>query len=104
MIILGLVIIFDPIPFDFDNSRGIDLKEAFILGFALSLDSICIGISSSIGGFFNFFFPIFVAFFQVIFLLLGAFLGKKIASGFKISETYLKFLSGLLLIIFAIIK
>ena len=98
------MIIFDPIPFDFDNSRGIDLKEAFILGLALSLDSICVGIGSSIGGFFSFSFPIFVAIFQVTFLNVGTFLGKKIATKFEISETYLKFLSGLFLIIFAIIK
>ena len=104
LILLGIVIIIDPIPFDFDNSHGIDIKEAFILGLALSLDSICVGISLSIGGIYSLSFPIFVAGFQLIFLSIGTFLGKKITSSFKIPESYLKIISGMLLIIFGIIK
>ena len=94
----------DPIPFDFDHSHGIDIKEAFVLGIALSLDSICVGIGLSIGGFYNFLFPIFVTIFQLAFLLFGTFFGKKIALTSKISDIYLKFISGSLLIIFGILK
>lgn len=104
LILLGIIIIIDPIPFDFDGSKGIEIKEALILGLALSLDSVCVGISSSIGGFYNFSFPLLVASFQALFLSLGNFLGKKIALKFKLSEKYLKLISGILLIIFGILK
>lgn len=104
LIILGIIVIIDPIPFDFDHSRGIDIKEAFVLGIALSLDSVCVGISSSIGGFFDFSFPLFVAIFQLVFLSVGSFFGKKIASNLKISDVFIKFISGGLLIIFGIFK
>ncbi len=104
LVLLGIIIILDPIPFDFDKSHILDLKEAFILGLALSLDSICLGIGSSIGGFFDFSFPIFVAVFQAIFLILGKFFGKKILSNFNIPENYLKILSGIVLIIFGLLK
>lgn len=92
-IFMGIFIIIDPIPFDFNHSHGIDVKEAFVLGIALSLDSMLIGISSSIGGLYNFYFPIFVATFQLLFLSIGSFLGKKIAIKFAISDKALNFLS-----------
>ena len=104
LIVLGIIIIIDPIPFDFDKSHILDLKEAFILGIALSLDSVCIGIGSSIGGFCNFSFPIFVTIFQLIFISLGSFIGKKISSNFKIPENYIKIISGAILITFGILK
>ena len=102
--LLGIIIILDPIPFDFDKSHILDLKEAFFLGLALSLDSICVGIGSSIGGFFDFSFPIFVTVFQATFLTLGKFFGKKILSDFNIPENYLKIISGVILIIFGLLN
>lgn len=59
LVIIGIIILSDPIPFDFNNSKGIDLKESLFLGIALSLDSIGIGIGSSIGGYLNIYFSIF---------------------------------------------
>ncbi len=92
-IFMGILIIIDPIPFDFNHSNGIDVKEAFVLGIALSLDSMFIGISSSIGGLYTFYFPIFVTGFQLIFLSLGSFLGRKIANKFSIPDKTLNFIS-----------
>ena len=31
LVIIGFLILLEPIPFDFDNSHGIDIKEAIIL-------------------------------------------------------------------------
>lgn len=92
-IIIGIFVIIDPIPFDFNHSNGIDVKEAFVLGLALSLDSLFIGISSSIGGFYNFYFPFLVASFQLMFLSFGSFLGKKIVSNFKVPDKALNLVS-----------
>lgn len=38
LVIIGILIIVDPIPFDLDHSKAIDIKEALLLGTALSLD------------------------------------------------------------------
>ena len=50
-------IIRDPSYSDFNNSNQIEAKEALYLGIALSLDSIGIGIGSSIMGLNTFLFP-----------------------------------------------
>lgn len=68
LIIIGIIILADPIPFDFDNSKGIDTKEALLLGIALSLDSVCVGIGSSIGGYSNLYFPLLASSFQILFI------------------------------------
>ena len=104
LIIIGFVILADPIPFDFDNSKAIDLKEAIILGIALSLDSVCIGIGSSIGGYSNFYFPLFVASFQSIFIFAGIFLGGKIIRNLSIPDEAWNIISGGIIILFGIIK
>ncbi len=104
LIILGITIIIDPIPFDFNHSKAIDLREAFFLGIAISLDSVCVGIVSSIGGFLVNCFPILVSVFQMLFLSIGSYLGRCIKTKFQIPEIYLKLLSGMVLIIFGIIK
>jgi putative sporulation protein YtaF len=57
---ITIQIIRDPISSDIDGSRRIDAKEALYLGIALSIDSICVGIGSSIIGLSSFIFPIFI--------------------------------------------
>ena len=104
LIIIGIIVIIDPIPFDFDNSRNIDMKEAFLLGIALSLDSISVGIGSSIGGYSNLFFPIFSASFQLLFLSLGIWVGKKIIKNTNIPDKVWDIISGAVLILFGFIK
>lgn len=93
LVLMGIIVITDPIPFDFNHSNGIDLKEAFFLGLALSLDSICVGVTSSIGGFYNFTFPILASSFQLIFLSVGNYLGKKLAKHFKVPKKALNVIS-----------
>ena len=63
--------------FDFNNSNLIDPKESVFLGFALSLDNFCIGISSSLIGSSYILFPILISVFQFMFLRVGILIGKK---------------------------
>lgn len=95
---ITIQIIRDPISSDLDNSKKIDWKEALYLGIALSIDSICVGICSSIIGYTSILFPVFVASFQLVFLSMGRLLGKKIASASNIPENIWSVLSGVLLI------
>ena len=99
---ITIQIIRDPISSDLDNSHKIDSKEALYLGIALSLDSICIGIGGSILGMESFIFPFFVAFFQIVFLCLGRFLGKKIRKISFIPNSIWNKISGILLILIGI--
>lgn len=95
---ITIQIIRDPISSDFDHSKKIDWKEAFYLGIALSIDSLCVGICSTMLGPSSFLFPVFVATFQLIFLSIGSFLGKKVSSSSSLPENIWTVLSGVLLI------
>lgn len=95
---ITIQIIRNPISSDLDNSKKIDWKEALYLGIALSIDSICVGICSSVMGYSSILFPILVASFQLLFLAFGRFLGKKISLSTNIPENIWSVLSGILLI------
>lgn len=97
-------IIRDPSSSDFNNSNQIEAKEALYLGMALSIDSIGIGIGSSIMGLNPFLFPILVAFFQLFFLSFGSYFGKKIKDISNIPENIWGIVSGILLIFVGISK
>lgn len=97
-------IIRNPISSDLDNSNQIDGKEALYLGIALSLDSIGIGIGSSIFGLNSFLFPILVAIFQLCFIFFGSYLGKKIKDVSNIPENIWSILAGALLIFVGVSK
>lgn len=99
---ITIKIIRNPIYSDLDNSKLIDAKEAFYLGLALSIDSMCVGIGSSIIGLGSLSFPFFASIFQLIFLSIGIVLGKKVISSSKIPENTWSILSGLLLILIGI--
>ncbi len=92
-------IIRNPISSDLDNSQTIDAKEAFYLGFALSVDALCVGIGSSMMGLGSFVFPFLVATFQLFFLSFGILLGKKVLSASRIPENTWSIVSGILLIL-----
>ncbi len=108
LIIIGVFLIFSCFKkennFDFDNSKYIDCKEALFLGFALSLDSFGIGISSSMLCLNYFLLPIFVSIFQFVFLSFGNFLGRKIKNSSNIPDNIWSFIAGFLLIIVGVIK
>ncbi|HIU51137.1 MAG TPA: sporulation membrane protein YtaF [Candidatus Merdicola faecigallinarum] len=101
---ITIQIIRDPISSDLDQSHRIDSKEALYLGFALSIDSLCIGIGSSMLGISTFLFPFIVSSFQLLFLSFGTFLGRKIVSTYSIPDTFWNILSGSLLILIGILR
>ena len=101
---ITIKIIKDPVNSDLDKSNKIDSKEALFLGLALSIDSICIGIGSSIIGINNLIFPFMISFFQILFLSLGSLLGKKINKICNLPQNIWSITSGILLIILGILK
>ena len=101
---ITIQILRNPIYSDLDNSKKIDMKEALYLGIALSIDSICVGICSSAIGFSSIIFPFLVAIFQLFFLSIGGFLGKKITNISRVPENIWNVLSGILLICIGISK
>lgn len=103
-IIIGFLIIYDPIPFDFDHSKQIDTKESFFLGITLSIDSVCVGIGSSLGNNFAFLFPFLVTFFNLFFLSTGIYFGKKFIVNKKFSNNMLNIISGIFLILIGFSK
>ncbi|ACD51282.1 sporulation membrane protein YtaF [Clostridium botulinum] len=86
---------------DFDKSKTLSPKESFYLALALSLDSLAVGFGSSLTS---------INYIQVIILSfiigflavsIGVIIGKKLADNINVE---LSWLSGVLLIILAIIK
>lgn len=101
---LTIQIIKDPICGDMDNSNVIDTKEALYLGIALSVDSLGASIGSCAAGVSSFFIPFAIGIFQMIFLTIGIFIGKKLSVFTNINKKVCFVISGLLLIILGIIR
>ncbi len=101
---ITIQIIRNPSSSDLDHSNQIDSKEAIYLGIALSLDAVGIGIGSSMIGFSSFLFPLLVALFQLLFLSLGSYIGRKVQKSFFLPDNIWSIFSGILLIIIAINK
>lgn len=86
---------------DFNHSKSIEPKEAFYLATALSLDSLAVGFGSSLTSV-NYLYVIGLSFIMGMFSIFsGLLLGEKIVERTKIN---LSWLSGLILIILAILK
>ena len=94
----------DPSISDFDNSNTIDSKESAYLGFAISADAFVGSLGLSMITNFSLIVPILVAVFHLLFLLLGIFVGKKIKSISSIPPVLWSRISGILLILFGLIK
>lgn len=97
-------IIKDATSSDLDNSNKIDSKEALFLSIALSIDSICVGIGTGVIDINNYVFPILIGFFQIFFLSIGTFLGKKIYKYLNIPNNIWSIISGILLIFLGVLK
>lgn len=86
---------------DINNSNIIEPKEALYLGCAMSIDSVGAAVGGGALGINPFLFPFMICIFQIVFLVLGALIGKKIK--LKPSKKYLPtLLSGLVLILIAL--
>ena len=101
---ITIQIIKDPISSDFDKSNTINSKEALYLGMALSLDSLCVGIGSSMLIISSYLFTLLVAFFQLLFISFRNFIGKELKNSFKINDNVWSFISGILLILIGLLK
>lgn len=101
---ITIQIIKNPIASDLNNSKSIEINEALYLAIALSIDSICVGISSVSFGNYSLLFPLFVPIFQLLFLNTGIKLGKRIVVSSSISNKIWNILSGMLLIVIGIIR
>ncbi len=100
---ITIQIIRNPISSDLDNSKVIEKNEAIYLALALSLDSICVGITSTSFGLASLLFPILVPLFQFIFLNVGINLGKGIV---KYNTSFKKWniISGILLVVIGLLR
>ena len=81
---------------DIDNSKTIELKEALILGIALSLNNIGIGIGASILGMNPFITSVLSFIFSLVFIQIGRLLGEFYFSKY-FSETA-QIISGLIIL------
>ena len=93
-----------PLSSDLDHSNIIDPQESLFLAIALSLDSFCIGVSGSMTDINLTLFPFLVSVLQLVFLSFGAYLGTHIRNFCKLPQNIWSFVSGLLLILFGILK
>lgn len=101
---ITIKIIKNPNSSDLDSSNSIDSKEAFFLGFALSLDCFCIGAFGSIIGVSSFLFPLFISIFQLVFLSVGNVLGKKLHNLSHLPDNIWSVISGILLVLIGVVR
>lgn len=94
----------NPTEGDIDKSGAIDPIESLLLGLALSVDAIGIGIGSALAGFCSLFIPFAVGLFQLFFLYVGTYLGEKFSLEEKINKKVIAILPGVLLICLALIR
>ncbi len=86
---------------DFDNSKCLNVKESFYLALALSLDSLAVGVGSSLYNI-NYAEVLILCFIiGILSVSFGVFLGRKFAQKLHLE---LSWLSGVLLIVLAIIR
>lgn len=89
----------DEIEADLDNSKVLNYNEALFLGIALSVDSLATGFSIGLGNVSYLFFLIIPFIMNIISILLGQFIGKKIGIKFNLS-----YLNGIILIFISLLK
>ncbi len=94
---IAINIIRSPFDVDLDISGEIDTKEAILLGFALAIDSLAVGVAVAISSIFIIVFTlIVVAITNLIFLFSGIHMGKKYLSNHLGNKT--PFIPGIILI------
>ena len=112
LIIMGIFMVFQAIkdfsnsslPFDFDFSQSIDAREALFLALALSLDSFGICIGGSIIGMNITVFPFLISAFQLCFMSLGNFIGRKLHHFTHFPNNLWSIFSGILLALIGFLK
>lgn len=103
---LGITVqvIKNPVEGDIDKSGSIDLSEAVLLGLALSVDAIGVGVGSALTGFHSMYIPFAIGLFQLAFLYLGTCIGGSFKARKAVNEKIISILPGMLLIFLALIR
>ncbi len=94
----------DPEEGDLDRSGVIDIKESLLLGLALSIDAIGVGVGSSMAGLASAAIPFAIGLFQLFFLYAGIFLGRKAAGIGRLNKKAVSLAPGLLLLVLALLR
>lgn len=99
----GMVIniLFEPLDADMDQSGVICLREAVVLGIALSLDAFAAGFAVALSGLYSLYIPLFVAVALFMLINAGILIGKR-SGGLLGSKVNL--LPGLLLIMLGMFR
>lgn len=98
---LVLDIYLDETKADLDSSKNLNPKEALYLAIALSIDSLAVGFASSLGNINCILAVLFSLIVGATAILVGLFIGRKLAETAKIN---LSWLSGALLLVLALLK
>ena len=93
---LTILVIREPAAGDLDGSGAIDIGEALLLGFSLSVDMLGAGVGLALAGAGSVWLPPVVGIVQTICLTLGALAGRMLAR-LPVSNRALACASGLLL-------
>lgn len=103
---LGITIqvIRNPDEGDIDRSGTIDIREALLLGLALSVDAIGVGIGSALAGIGSLLIPFAAGVFQMLLLYAGTRLGTRLGNSSRINKKLLSVMPGILLIAMAFIR
>lgn len=103
---LGITIqvIRNPDEGDLDRSGIIDVQEALLLGLALSVDAIGVGIGSAMAGIGSLWIPFAAGLFQMLFLNAGTRLGASLSNSSRLNKKVLSVVPGILLITMALIR
>jgi putative sporulation protein YtaF len=94
----------DPEEGDLDKSGVIDIRESLLLGFALSIDAIGVGVGSALAGLGSAIIPFAIGLFQLLFLYAGILLGKKAAGLERLNKKAVSLAPGLLLLMLAVLR
>jgi putative sporulation protein YtaF len=91
----------EPVEADMDNSGTINIYEALFLGIALAMDALGAGFGAGLTGISIYILPLFIGIANIIFVLSGFLIGKKL--GYVLPD-YFNLLPGLIIIILAFVK
>ena len=94
----------DPEEGDLDKSGVIDIRESLLLGFALSIDAIGVGVGSALAGLGSAVIPFAIGLFQLLFLYAGILLGRKAAGLERLNKKAVSLVPGLLLLVLAVLR
>lgn len=94
----------DPEEGDLDKSGVIDIRESLLLGFALSIDAIGVGVGSALAGLGSAIIPVAIGLFQLLFLYAGTLLGRKAAGLERLNKKAVSLAPGLLLLMLAVLR